>query len=175
MGERDSRAAARVTVRKVRASQGKGAGQLPVKATAHPQIGDEARCKPHPMQERSVKCGPQAPVRWNRAATYGQDRSSSKTELGLQTMLAGPAERRGFLPPFFLRAQPANHLDVALVISGDGIKGIALPALSSLGTGQKSDNFSDFCPVPKYDIKRKQLRQYRQSKNRLLKAVLRWL
>ena len=139
MVERDSRAAARVTVRKVRASQGKGAGQLPVKATSR-------------IVQQKKKCGPQAPVRWNRAATYGQDRSSSKTELGLQTMLAGPAERRGFLPPFFLRAQPANHLDVALVISGDGIKRIALPALSSLGTGQKSEKLSDFCPVPKYDI-----------------------
>ena len=60
------------------------------------------------------------------------------------------------MPPFFLRAQPANHLDGALVISGDGIKGIALPALSSLGVGQKSEKLSDFCPVPKYDIKRKQ-------------------
>ena len=39
-------------VRKVRASQGKGAGQLPVKATSRKV-----------QQKNTVKCGPQAPVR----------------------------------------------------------------------------------------------------------------
>ena len=49
----------------------------------------ERRGKSSPAnRERSVKCGPQAPVRSNRMATYGQDRWSSKTELGLQTILA---------------------------------------------------------------------------------------
>ena len=91
------RSRGRNTVRKVRASQGKGAGEMPVKVTsrkvqqkktaqlvgqgwkgevrAHPQIGDEAWCKPHPMQDTEhMGCPPAPKSRLSATATYRLDR-----------------------------------------------------------------------------------------------------